>query len=417
MRQSKLFTKTLKETPKEAEAISYKLLARADFISQLASGIYSFLPLGFKVQKKIEGIIRTEMEKIGAQEVILPSLQPKEIWQKTNRWEKMQPPLFKLKDLHKKEFALGSTHEEVITKLAKERIQSYKDFPLSLFQIQTKFRNELRFTGGLLRTKEFLMKDLYSFHQDERDLENYFEKVINAYQRIFKRCNLEAIKSEASGGPFTEPEAKTYEFQIPANAGEDKIIFCQKCQFAKNVEITDLKEGQICPECKKNLLEKIRTIEVGHCFNLGERYSKAFNFYFLDKKGQKKLVKMGCYGIGLGRLMATIVEKNHDEKGIIWPKEVSPFDFHLILIGKNKKIINFAEKIYQNLQKWDKEVLYDERIDKSPGEKFAEADLIGIPYRLVISEKTLKQNSLEIKRRDTQKLRLVKIQNFKKYVK
>jgi len=413
MRQSQLFSKTLKKAPKEAEIASHKLLLRGDFISQLASGIYSFLPLGRMVHRKIEEVVREEMNAIDGQEVFLPSLHPKEIWQKTDRWDHMDPPLFKIKDRHKKEFVLGPTHEEVITDLLKGRVQSYKDLPVYLYQIQTKFRNEMRFTGGLLRAREFVMKDLYSFHTDKKDLDKFFNKVLLAYDKIFKRCGLKAIKSEASGGVFTKE--KTYEFQVMSKEGEDKIIYCPKCNWATNLEVTKIKAGQKCPKCKSKLV-KANSIEVGHTFRLGTKYSKALNLYFRDKKGEKKPVVMGCYGIGLGRLMAAIVEINHDDKGIIWPKEVAPFQIHLIQIEDNQKIKKAAEELYRDLQNKAVEVLYDDRNDKSAGEKFAESDLIGIPYRIVISERTLKENSVEVKERVKSKIRLVKIGNLSQFL-
>jgi len=409
MLQSKLFSKTLKKAPKEAKIASHKLLLRGDFISQLASGIYSFLPLGYRIHRKIEEVVREEMNAIGGQEVFLPSLQPKEIWQKTDRWDHMDPPLFKIKDRHKKEFVLGPTHEEVITDLLKGRVQSYKDLPVYLYQIQTKFRNEMRFAGGLLRAREFVMKDLYSFHPDKKDLDKFFNKVLLAYDKIFKRCGLKAIKSEASGGVFTKE--KTYEFQVMSKEGEDKIIYCPKCNWATNLEVTKIKAGQKCPKCKSKLV-KANSIEVGHTFRLGTKYSKALNLYFRDKKGEKKPVVMGCYGIGLGRLMATIVEINHDDKGIIWPKEVAPFQIHLIQIEDNQKIKKAAEELYRDLQNKAVEVLYDDRNDKSAGEKFAEADLIGIPVRVVVSEKTLKNNSIEVKKRDKNKTCLIKFSHI-----
>jgi len=422
MRQSQLFYKTLKTAPKEALVISHQLLLRGGFISQLASGVYNFLPLGLSVHKKIEEIIRQEMNSIGAQEVFLATLQPKEIWEKTNRWGKMDPPLFKIKDRHNKLFALGSTHEEVITDLVKSKIQSYKDLPLYLYQIQNKFRNEMRFTGGLLRTREFMMKDLYSFHRNEKDLEDYFQKVFSAYEKIFKRCGLDAIKSEASGGVFTKE--KTYEFQILTDVGEDKIIYCPKCKWASNLEVFN-NVSQRCPKCSQKL-SKANSIELGHIFRLGTKYSKDFNLCFLNEKGEKEFVVMGCYGIGLGRLMAAVVEVNHDDKGIIWPKEVAPFCVHLIPIENTKKIKEKTEKIYQDLsssggsteafseggQKNKTEVLYDDRKDKTAGEKFAEADLIGIPIRIVVSEKTLKMNSVEIKKRSGTKTKLIEIKKL-----
>ncbi|MCD5396117.1 MAG: hypothetical protein LR000_00330 [Candidatus Pacebacteria bacterium] len=415
MRQSKLFYKTQKILSEKIEVISHQLLLRGGFIDQLASGIYNLLPLGFLVHKKIEKIIREEMIKIGAQEVFLPALHPKSIWQTTGRWETMDA-LFKLKDRHKKNFALGPTHEEVIVQIVKRRVQSWKDLPIYLFQIQTKFRNEIRFFGGLLRAREFVMKDLYSFHSTQEDFEKYYKKVISTYFRIFKRCGIKTKLVEASAAGFTK--GFSHEFQAITSVGEDTIFYCSSCDFAQNKEIAEVKEGDICPKCKKGKIIKERGIEVGNIFPLGTTYSKKLNAYFIDKDGKKKFIIMGCYGIGLGRLMATIVELNHDKNGIIWPKEVAPFLIHLIPVEiRDKKVKNGAEKIYQNLQKNSYEVLYDDRKDASPGEKFVESDLLGIPIRVVISKKTLKNNEVEIKERAKKKAQLVKIKKLQEFLK
>ncbi len=413
MFQSKLFYKTFKKSPKTAEIISHKLLLRGGFISQLYSGIYSFLPLGYKVHKKIENIIRQEMNSIGAQELFLPALHPKKLWLKSGRLDHMDPPLFSVKDRHEKEFVLGSTHEEVITDLVRSYLGSYKDLPWALYQIQEKFRNEMRFNGGLLRTREFAMKDLYSFHSDKKDLEIFFNKVLLAYDKIYKRCGVNAIKTEASGGSFTKE--KTYEFQVLSKIGEDRIVFCPKCNWAANLETVEAGSIKKCPNCGGKLVEK-RSIEVGHTFRLGTKYSEALDLYFTDKDGSKKPVIMGCYGIGIGRLMATIVELNHDKKGIIWPKEVAPFQFHLIQISNSKKVKKASEKAYKELREKGLNVLYDDREEKTPGEKFAESDLIGIPFRIVISEKTLKKDSVEVKNRNEEKTVLVKTKNLVKFL-
>ncbi|MFN3301411.1 MAG: proline--tRNA ligase [Patescibacteria group bacterium] len=407
MKQSYFFLKTLRQIPKEAETISHKLLVKGFFIDQLTSGIWNFLPLGWRVHQKIEKIIRQEMNKIGGQEIYLPVLQPKEIWQKTDRWEKMEPPLFKLKDRHHKDFALGSTHEEVITLLAKKYIQSYKDLPLALYQIQVKFRNEMRPTGGLLRTREFIMKDLYSFHKDKEDLDKYYQNVLDAYLKIYQQCDLTTVVLEASSGTIGGSES--HEFLVLADSGEDKILICSKCNWQAKEE----KAGKIerCLKCGNKLIIK-RGIEVGHIFKLGTKYSQSFDLYYLDKDGKKKLVEMGCYGIGLGRLMATIVEVHHDEKGIIWPESVAPFKYHLLVFDQEeKKVRNFADRVYYNLLKRDQEVLYDDR-NVSPGVKLKDADLIGIPYRLVISKKTA--DKIEIKKRNEKKFNLI---NLKKLLK
>jgi len=407
MYQSQFFLKTLRQAPKEAETISHKLLLRGFFIEQLTSGVWNFLPLGLRVHKKIENIIREEMNKIGGQEIYLPVLQPKEIWQKTGRWEKMEPPLFKLKDRHNKDLALGPTHEEVITLLVKKYIQSYKDLPFALYQIQAKFRNEMRSTGGLLRTREFMMKDLYSFHPDKKDLDRYYQKVLEAYKRIYRRCELSAIALEAETGPIGGSES--HEFLVLANSGEDRILICQKCGWKNKEEKVGKREK--CPKCNKEIIIK-NGIEVGHTFKLGTKYSQVFDLNYLDKDSKKQLVQMGCYGIGLGRLMATIVEVHHDENGIIWPESVAPFKYHLLVLDqKEKKVKKIADEVYEKLIKVGEEVLYDDR-DISVGIKLKDADLIGIPNRLVISKKT--GSKIEVKKRNKRKSTLTNLKNLLK---
>ena len=404
MLQSKLFSKTKKETPKDIKAISHQLLYRADFIEQLGSGIYSLLPLGLRVQQKIIGIIREEMLDIGAQEVLLPSLHPKEIWEKSGRWETINPPLFKLKDGHKREFALGSTHEEVMTKIVKERVSSYKDLPVLLFQFQTKFRNEIRYTGGLLRTREFVMKDLYSFHQNEADFRKFYEKVAESYLKIFKRCGLQAKRVKASGLGFTN--SFTDEFQVLTPVGEDTVVYCEKCGFAQNKEIAKVKAGDKCPECGGKLRQQ-RGIEVGNIFPLGTKYAQAFNLYFIDKDGKKRLPVMGSYGIGIGRLIATIVEINHDEKGIVWPWQVAPFKIHILNLRLSQKEAAWLSHLAQEFEEQGIEVLYDDREDVSNGEKLVEADLLGLPLRIIGSEKSFQSGKVEVKKRSEEKTIMV----------
>lgn len=393
MRQSQFFIKTSKEAPKEAEAISHQLLLRGFFIDQLTSGVWSFLPLGLRVHKKIENIIRQELNAIGGQEISLPVIQPKNIWQESGRWETMDPPLFKFKDRHGKELTLGPTHEEVITLLAKKFIQSYKDLPFALYQIQSKFRNEMRATGGLLRTREFVMKDLYSFHVDKQDLDEYYQKVLTAYQRIYERCGFSPIALEAETGAIGGYES--HEFLVGAESGEDKILICPICAWKSKEE----KVGKLeqCPACGKKL-KNINAIEVGHIFKLGTKYSQALGLSYLDKDGKKQPVEMGCYGIGVGRLMATAIEAHHDASGIIWPEEIAPFKYHLLVFDQDdKKVKDFAEDVYKKLIEANQEVLYDDR-EVSPGIKMKDADLIGIPHRLIISKKTGEQ--IEVKKRE-----------------
>ena len=412
MRQSKLFAKIQKEAPKGAETISHQYLTRGDFIDQTAAGIYSFLPLGWQVEQKLENIIREEMNNLGGQELFLPTLIPKKFWQETKRWQTIDPPLFKVKDRHEKEYGLGSTHEEIITDLARKRIHSYQDLPLVLYQIQNKFRNEMRATGGLLRVREFIMKDLYSFHTSEKDALDFYEKVKQAYFKIFNRCGLETVAVEAESG--TIGGSLSHEFMLIAETGEDKIVICSKCDYGANLERAgNIKE---CPRCKGKL-EKKNCIENGHVFYLGTKYSQAMTANFRTQDGQEKPIVMGCYGIGLGRLLAAIVEAWHDRKGIIWPASVAPYQVHLMVLAGDEKAKEIADKVYNILLEDKTEVLYDERDDKSAGEKFAEADLIGIPWRLVVSQKTAAKDSIELKKRDSDKVELVKINDLMKKLK
>ncbi len=402
MLQSELFTKTYKERPKGEESINAILLQRAGFIYKEMAGVYSFLPLGLRTLKKIENIIREEMNRIGGQEVLMTVLQPKALWQKTDRWDKGigKEVMYKCKDGI--EVGLGPTHEEMFTDIVSKYVQSEDDLPLAIYQIQTKFRKEARAKSGLLRGREFQMKDLYTFHNTEQDFKRYYEKVKKAYLRIFKRCGLQAIITEASGGDFTKEFS--HEFQVLSKDGEDNIIYCPKFDFSQNKEIAKYKAGQKCPVCGAKLKQG-DSIEVGNIFPLGCKYSKALGALFTDKKGKRAPIIMGCYGIGISRSMGAVVEMHHDEKGLIWPKETAPFDAHLIALHKTKRQ---ADKIYASLAKAGLEVLYDDRENKSAGEKFAEADLIGIPTRIVISEKTLSKDSVEIKTRQETKSKLVK---------
>lgn len=414
MLQSKLFTKTLREDPRGEASANARFLIRGGFIDRLSAGIYSFLPLGFKVLSKIENIIREEMNGIGGQEILMPALHPREMWEITGRWKVDE--MFKLKAKAGKEYGLGWTHEEIITPLLKKFALSYKDFPAYVYQIQTKMRDELRAKSGILRGKEFVMKDLYSFHTDTKNLDEYYEKVKMAYFKIFQRCGLrkKTYLTLASGGSFSK---FSHEFQTITSAGEDIIYICENCDLAINKEIK--KEHPICPQCKKKKFKEEKAIETANIFKLGSKYSEPFEFRFIGKDGKKNLVVMGCYGIGLTRLMGTIAEICRDDNGIIWPKEVAPFAIHLICLKtQNLKIKSqikkTADKIYNALQKNKIEVLYDEREDKSPGEKFADSDLMGIPKKIIISERTIKKNSVEIKERSKKNSELVKIAILKK---
>jgi len=406
MRQSELFTKTLRESPKEEVSINAKLLSRGGYIDRLMAGVYSYLPLGLLVLKNIENIIRDEMQKVGGQEVLLPTLTPKENWMKTDRWK--YPEMFKLRNRAEKEYSLGWTHEEIITPLVQKFVNSYKDLPVYVYQFQNKFRDELRAKSGMLRGVEFMMKDLYSFHRDEKDLDSFYLRMQRAYFNVFERCGLkkETFLTLASGGAFAK---YSHEFQMVTSFGEDEIYLCKKCKIAVNKEIIG-EENHSCPQCKSKDLEVKKSIEVGNIFKLQNRFTKPFGFKVKDEKGDEKELVMGCYGIGLSRLMGAVVEVHNDENGIIWPAEVAPFRFHLIPVGDVSKE---ADAIYQDLQKAGIKVLYDDR-DRSAGEKFADSDLMGIPNRLVVSAKTLEKKSVELKERESGKISLVKLAEVKK---
>ncbi len=400
MLQSKLFTKTRKEAPADEVSKNAKLLIQGGFIDKLQSGVYTYLPLGLRVLKNIENIIRDEMNKADGEELLMPTLHPKENWQKTGRWDTMGD-LYKVKDSSGRENALGPTHEEVIVPLAKQFISSYRDLPLYLYQIQNKFRMELRAKSGILRGKEFMMKDLYSFHESEKDLARYYEVMKKAYENIFKRAGIgrETYLTFASGGSFSK---YSHEFQTVTPAGEDTIYVCQKCKIAVNKGI--LEEQKTCPSCGGAKLKEERAIEVGNIFELKTKFSEPFGLTFKDKLGKEKMVMMGCYGIGLGRLMGAIVEVLSDPRGIVWPESVAPYQVHLLeLSSESKEVEKEAKKLYEALQKKGIQVLYDERKAVTAGEKFADADLIGIPYRALVSEKSLAAGGIEVKRRREEK--------------
>ena len=392
MLQSRLFTKVERTFPKDEEAANARFLERAGFIYKNSAGVYSYLPLGWRVIQKLVAIIREEMNAIGGQEMFMPALHDKRYLSATGRWD--VDVVFKVLDGKnpKPAFSLSWTHEELITELASKYVHSYKDLPFSAYQIQTKFRNEPRAKSGLLRGREFMMKDLYSFHRDEKDLNRFYDIVKEAYFNVFKRAGIPAVYTLAAGGDFTS--RNTHEFQAICPVGEDTIYVCSKCGSAENKEISKLSDGGRCPKCDGRIKEE-KAIEVGNIFPLGVKYSEAFDLCYTDEKGKKNPVVMGSYGIGVSRLMATVVEMHHDDKGIVWPESVAPFKVHLLELGDAS-----AKTIYEDLQKIGVEVLYDDR-NSSAGEKLTEADLIGLPFRLVMSPKT--GDKIEVKKRNENK--------------
>ena len=405
MLQSGLFTKTRREAPKDEVANNAKLLIRAGFVHKEMAGVYSYLPLGLRVLNNINEIIRKEMDAIGGQELFLTALQDKSVWEQTNRWDdSVVDNWFKTKLKNGSELGLGFTHEEPLTKLMKEHINSFRDLPAYPYQIQTKFRNEIRVKSGIMRGREFLMKDLYSFSKNEEEHNSFYEKAKEAYGKIFSSVGLGDITyvTFASGGSFSK---YSHEFQTVCEAGEDIIYVSEDKKIAVNKEVYDEKTLEDLG-LKKEELEERKAIEVGNIFSLGTKFSDAFNLDYTDENGEKHPVIMGSYGIGPGRLMGAIVEIFSDDKGIIWPSAVAPFQAHLLMF-KGSTLKHSADKIYDNLRKAGIEVLYDDREEATAGEKFADADLMGIPRRLVISPKTIEQGKIEVKNRKTGEIKMM----------
>lgn len=399
MRYSQLLTRTSKKAPADELTTNAKLLVRAGFVNKLMAGAYSYLPLGLRVLRKIEAIVREEIDGIGGQEILMPGLHPAENWRQTGGWDSIDI-LFKIKSRTGKDYALGQSHEEVVTPLVKDYVQSYKDLPVFVYQIQNKYRDELRAKSGILRGREFGMKDMYSFHTDQADFDRFYAKAKEAYLRVYSRCGLTAKVTEASGGCFSKKIS--YEFMILTDAGEDDVLFCPKCDYCINVEIAKTKKGDPCPHCGAKM-DLARATEAGNVFDLGQKYTHDFEFYVLGPDGEKIYPIMGCYGIGTTRLMGTVVEKWADEKGLVWPEAIAPFAVHLLALGEEKETIAWADKVYEKLTAKGIEVLYDDRHELSAGEKFADADLIGIPYRAVISGRGTKEKKIGWKKRTAEK--------------
>jgi len=389
MKQSKLFIKTQKQISADETSKNAQLLTRAGFVYKEMAGVYTFLPLGLRVIEKIKDIIREELNKIGAFELKMTTLQQKDIWEKTGRWnEKNVDDWFRTNLKNGTELGLAFTHEEPLTNIMKNYIASYKDLPVYAYQFQTKFRNELRAKSGIMRGREFIMKDLYDFSSNKEEHDKFYEKMKEVYMKIFNRVGIggKTYLTMSSGGSFSK---YSFEFQTISDAGEDVILYDEKKKIAINKD--DYSEEIFTDfNLKKEELKfmEAKSIEVGDIYTLGEKYSKALGLTYKDKKGDEKVVYMGSYGIGIPRLMGTVVEIFNDEKGIIWPESVAPFKAHLLSLNQNEK----AEELYKKLEQAGIEVLYDDR-DARPGEKFADADLIGIPYRIVVSAKTLKEDS------------------------
>ncbi len=404
---SKVFIPTLKDSPQDAEVISHQLMLRAGMIRKVSSGIYTWLPLGLKVLRKIENIVREEMDQSGAQEVLMPMVHPKELWEETKRWEKMGPELLRFKDRHDRDFCLGPTHEEVITDLVRNNVKSYKELPLNIYQIQTKFRDEIRPRYGVMRGREFLMKDSYSFNIDEVSLQETYLLMRNTYKKILERIGLEykIVKADsgAIGGDASE------EFHVLAENGEDTIAISDASEFAINTELLlnegeDIStlEGKPSPD-GNGVIEIKKGIEVGHIFQLGKIYTELMKVNVLNQEGRAVDLFMGCYGIGVSRLVAAAIEQNNDDKGILWPESIAPYEVNIVAIGyaKESKIAEAANNLSEQLKSMGYEVIVDDRKD-GYGTKMKDAELIGIPVNIVIGNRFIESGEVELKHRNGQ---------------
>lgn len=410
MKTSNLLLATQRENPSDAETISHKLMLKAGLIRQVASGVYNWLPLGVKVLRKVENIVRREMENSGAQEILMPMVQPGELWKESGRWQQYGQELLIFEDRHDREFCLGPTHEEVITDLCRNEIRSYKQLPVIFYQIQTKFRDEIRPRFGVMRSREFIMKDAYSFDLSEQQMDDSYQSMRDAYIKIFNSLGLDYRIVKADSGAIGGADSE--EFHVLADSGEDLLAFSDKSDYAINAELLiesksdqdpGSLEGQDSPDGKGKLKLK-RGIEVGHIFKLGRKYSESMKLTIQSENGNIH-PEMGCYGIGISRIVAAAIEQSHDDKGIIWSKEISPYTTALVEINPKgeENLKNLCTQIYTSLKERGHEVLWDDR-DQSAGVKFSDMELIGIPQMIIIGEKSFRENKVEFKMRGEDKI-------------
>lgn len=410
MKTSNLLLATQRESPSDAETISHKLMIKAGLIRQVASGIYNWLPLGIKVLRKVENIVRREMDKSGAQEILMPMVQPGDLWKESGRWQQYGKELLIFQDRHEREFCLGPTHEEIITNLCRNDIRSHKQLPITFYQIQTKFRDEIRPRYGVMRSREFIMKDAYSFDLSEEGMNHSYNIMREAYERIFDSMGLDYRIVKADSGAIGGSDSE--EFHVLADSGEDLLAFSDKSDYAINADLLiealsdqdpESLDGQPSPDGKGNLKLK-RGIEVGHIFKLGKKYSESMKLVLQGDKGNI-FPEMGCYGIGISRIVAAAIEQNHDDKGIIWPDAISPYEIALVEINPkgDKALKKLCSQLYNSLKEKGHEVLWDDR-DQSPGVKFSDMELIGIPRMIILGEKSFKDNKVEFKIRGQEKI-------------
>ena len=411
MKQSLLFAPTLRDMPKDAEIASHKILLKGGYVKQHAAGVYTYLPLAYKVIKKIEKIIREELDKIGCSELLMPALQSKDLWQESGRWEKYGPELMRLKDRHDRDFCLGPTHEEVITDVVRDSVNSYKKLPLALYQIQSKFRDEYRPRFGLMRGREFIMKDLYTFSTSWEDLDEWYLKVRQAYCNIFDRLNLKYRVVGAESGQIGGNNSE--EFMVLCEIGEDMICYSDESDFAANIEHEDYPDGAVSPDGKGHICHA-KGIEVGHIFKLGAKYSEPMGLNFVDIDNTKKPVIMGCYGIGVSRVLMAVLEQNNIDLKVVWPDEITPFKIHVIPFDKKgSEGFDIAMNIHDKLVDKGLEVLIDDR-GESAGVKFNDADLIGAKYLIIVGRKA-KEGLVEVRDSLTDDTTEVKIEDIVNY--
>ena len=403
---SKLFVPTTRQDPSDAELISHKLMVRSGMIKKTAAGIYNWLPIGYRVLKKVENIVRKNLNTFGAQEILMPMVQPAELWKESQRFDQYGKELLKFKDRSERDFVLGPTHEEIICEIFRSYPISYKELPINLYQIQTKFRDEIRPRFGVMRCREFLMKDAYSFDIDKKGMEQSYENMKDAYVSIFNDIGLDyrIVKADAGniGGDVSE------EFHIIADSGEDLLAISDSSDFAANVEVLEYEkdpselDGEPSPDGKGKLMIK-RGIEVGHIFQLGQKYSEKMSVSIKDSSGKGIDVFMGCYGVGVSRIVAASIEQNHDDKGIIWPYAIAPFHVNVICLDpKKEEVLKECESVYQIIKDAGHDVLLDDR-DIRAGQKFTDNEILGIPYSIVIGPKNFSNNSFEFVPRKTNK--------------
>lgn len=391
MHYRSFFVKTLREAPKGEESRNAQLLIRAGMVDKTMAGVYNYLPLGLAIVRKIEAVVREEMLKAGAAELLMPALHPKRIWEENGRWEILGDIMYQFKDKSGSDVGLGTTHEEVIVDMARKRIKSWRDLPVALFQIQTKFRNEPRPKSGVLRGREFIMKDLYSFHATVDDLNSYYDQMKAVYLRIYERLGVPVKMVEASGGTFTTEYS--HEFQVLTSIGEDTIYHCNKCDFAQNNEIAKVEEDQTCPNDCGGKIIKSNGIEVGNIFRFFEKYGTEMKITYTDKDSRVMPVLLCSYGIGITRLFGTIAELNHDEKGLILPKVIAPYQ--VVIVSLPNKMAE-AQAIYEKLLELGVEAIIDDRAEASLGEKMTDADLIGWPYKVIVGNQYSGINEIEV---------------------